>query len=647
MIRGGVTEIIAYFSGYLHLLEQVQLDRAAPHDPALLLKVGKTEFDHTDPAGLPFTPATLDSESISYTVLTQNHYPLFNGWLPHPGGPEFFGQFAANFTPVPFTLTLQLSPLSSLEFGPALPEADPSQLWAQIEQVNKLVANQLVDVDPTSQAATLNAAGSGEQIDHMMVQADSYLPSGFAGLQTIETNGPVLLQSNLDAQSLVDAHDSALAGGSAPQITLQPGEYINGVFSPVATASVPTVDPPDYTLPPTNVMGQINSGLEVIAGSNTLVNSAGIIDGNVQHLTMLVVGNAYSTNAIFQTNILHDVDSITTAAGGAPLNIATGGNILNNIADFQTPHLISITGTSSTNTSWHVDVVQGNFYNMNVCVQTNVMAAGSTSFQTTETSFYKLVTGGHEQINGYLCDSYGSPYDLIVVEGSYNHANLIFQNNIILNDDVVKAILDTGTSTGMSISTGGNLMTNYASITDYGPSQVGTLSADLAAHAMGIDQKSFDSLIASLTPDNGTHQLNVLVVTGDYYDVNVISQNNVLSDPNTAIQMMTAAGGEGTTSTESISTGANQTINVAQIVSAGTLGSQLVGGQYYSDSLLVQANITTEDSHVTTQDPNALASEVIAFIGSGDTDTSAAATHTDIPGTSDSAHHSMLASLAA
>ncbi len=297
--------------------------------------------------------------------------------------------------------------------------------------------------------------------------------------------------------------------------------------------------------------------------------------------------------------------------------------------------------------SWHVDVVDGNFYNMNVCVQTNVMSAGSTSFQTTETSYYKLVTGGNEQVNGYMCDANGNPYDLIVVEGSYNHYNLIYQNNIILNDDVVKAILDTGTSTGMSISTGDNVMTNYASITDYGPSQVGTMSSELAAHAMGIDQKQFDALIASLAPDNGSHHLNVLVVTGDYYDVNVISQNNVLSDSNTALQMMASPGGEGTTSTESISTGDNQTINVAQIVSVGTLGSQLVGGQYYSDSLLVQANITTEDSHVTTQDPNALASEVIAFIGTSDTDTSSTAAHIDMPGTSDMAHHDMLGGLAA
>ncbi len=52
MVPGGVTEIITYFSGYLHLLEEIQLDRAAPKDPALLLQVGKHEFDHTDPQGV-------------------------------------------------------------------------------------------------------------------------------------------------------------------------------------------------------------------------------------------------------------------------------------------------------------------------------------------------------------------------------------------------------------------------------------------------------------------------------------------------------------------------------------------------------------------------------------------------------------------
>lgn len=54
-------------------------------------------------------------------------------------------------------------------------------------------------------------------------------------------------------------------------------------------------------------------------------------------------------------------------------------------------------------------------------------------------------------------------YDLIIVGGSYHGMNLIFQNNILYNNDTVQMTGD-GTSPSQTISTGDNQLTNTATI---------------------------------------------------------------------------------------------------------------------------------------------------------------------------------------
>src|SRR4029077_20424909 len=104
--------------------------------------------------------------------------------------------------------------------------------------------------------------------------------------------------------------------------------------------------------------------------------------------------------------------------------------------------------------------------------------------------------------------------------------------------------------------------------------------------------------------------VHVLYVQGDYYDINYLSQTNVISDANTAAQMLTSGSGQ-----QSISTGNDQAINVASIVDGGSLTTPYVQGTQYSDSMLLQTNIITPDPKITTNDPAQLVPEVVAFTG--------------------------------
>jgi hypothetical protein len=442
-----------------------------------------------------------------------------------------------------------------------------------------------------------------------------------------------------------------MASDTTTLVTMPFGEYVNGVYDPNFSTAFPQFDPPtipgiaaegttttDGTTTTTEVNGFLNHGVEVIAGSNFQENVAGILDDGNANGSMIVLGNSFTTNAIFQTNVLQDFTNITTAAPDALTSILNGADHLNNYASFINgePLLTSAGGMETAgipNTSWNLDVVNGNFYDVNVVSQLNVLAAGSISFQTTQDSFYEAVTGANQQANQFILTSNGPTFDLIIVAGNYENANIIDQTNVLLNDSNIQAILEGGTNGSLSISSGGNTLANEASITTFG-NGAESLSAQLAAEAQNA-LSGFISDIANLAPGMG--QLNVLFVTGNYYDINLVTQTNVLSDPNIALQLMNGGSGSGTTS-EIISTGGNEAINLAQIIDASNLGSQFVAGGQYSDSLMVQANILENVSQVTTASPQTLINEVIAFLGqdapavvspAGEAPGVATTTHTD------------------
>ena len=114
----------------------------------------------------------------------------------------------------------------------------------------------------------------------------------------------------------------------------------------------------------------------------------------------------------------------------------------------------------------------------------------------------------------------------------------------------------------------------------------------------------------------GSGSMRVLYVTGDYYDVNLVSQLNVVSDADALAQVLPADALFREDGAEQwVATGGNTLSNTAVIVDTGAVVATHVGGEIYEESFLVQAEIVIEDD--ASDDPG-LASELVAFTGPDD-----------------------------
>jgi hypothetical protein len=106
--------------------------------------------------------------------------------------------------------------------------------------------------------------------------------------------------------------------------------------------------------------------------------------------------------------------------------------------------------------------------------------------------------------------------------------------------------------------------------------------------------------------------INVLVVTGNLYDVNYICQTNVMSNSNVVQLNGSATAPAGATQT--VSTGNDVTVNAATIVDGGSATSPYLQGNYYNDMILLQTNILGNAPGVTGQNPSQLVPELVAFL---------------------------------
>jgi hypothetical protein len=113
----------------------------------------------------------------------------------------------------------------------------------------------------------------------------------------------------------------------------------------------------------------------------------------------------------------------------------------------------------------------------------------------------------------------------------------------------------------------------------------------------------------------GYEGLNVLYITGNLYDVNVIKQVSVLGDSDDVTQAAANVLAHSENATVSIDTGSNAVINIAHIVDYDSFGSTTyLAGQLYSDAILIQGGILENDTSGPNPAGDRLANEVIAFL---------------------------------
>ena len=107
--------------------------------------------------------------------------------------------------------------------------------------------------------------------------------------------------------------------------------------------------------------------------------------------------------------------------------------------------------------------------------------------------------------------------------------------------------------------------------------------------------------------------INVLVVTGNYYDINYISQTNIMSNAN--VVQLNGSSTAPMGATQRSAPGHNITVNAATIIDGGSASRLICKGSYYNDMILIQTNIIGNNAKVAGHDPNQFVPELVAFTG--------------------------------
>jgi hypothetical protein len=485
-----------------------------------------------------------------------------------------------------------------------------------LKQINTLHDNDQASVGPFElDVQPINAAPI---LGSMLEDAQKAVP---AILEPEHTDS----SSVLEFVNTNDSHPAETQTEHAPY-TVTAGTYVNGELQNPGTdahqitnekidaisAALEAVDGPP-PLPPGNHSGMHIQ--EMSLGSNIAANDASVTGHAGLCGSMLVLGDTYQVQAIFQTNVLVQSDQIAVRSGGES-GIEVMPNLVQNIADISHTGALDGSWTAAGPLFWQVDVINGSFYDVNCMSQTNFISDNDTVSQTESIGLSFVMAGSNDQINSIDFTTLSSQYDLIVIEGSYHRLDMINQTNVVLD---VNHVWQNGTGSGaadQSITAGDNTLLNDASITYIGStgSQAVTNGMVELAQILAGGSKPDASQIAGAFPDL-VGAVHVLYVKGDYYDINYLAQTNVISDADAAAQLLTSHSGQ-----QSISTGNNQAINVANIVDGGSLTTPYVQGQAYSDTILLQTNIISTDHQITTNDPAQLVPELVAFTGHDNAD---------------------------
>ena len=622
MASASFVEIISHFAGYLRIFEDIARDR------------------------IQYDESLAQHKSDDYTTLRPNYdfnfvpddMEIAGGPAPElmPDDPIHFvrgrplkllhGPEDDNFDLSPPLPTLRISPPmpaaggggGSLDLHVRVHYEDGGeQTQLTVHQFNfmhdddvNLPADALTVFQPLIARLDSDAMAT---IEHLVADANAQIPANWQ-----------MTQTDAGAKDFLVAHDASWVerGGTPDAHSVTPGYYVNGELQERPQEPTPPVEP--EKLPDTgDGIGQWAS-----LGGNFSVNAALIVDLGESARTMVVMGDYFKTNAIFQTNTTVDHDHVSVSGGSAAAPPSSAQDIATNIADFaEHPSIYAGFAAHAAGPNWTVDVVDGDYYSVHAVAQANYLSDNDVAMQVSSSSHYNLVGGHNEQGNLSLIFDGSIQYDLIIVNGGYHGLNVIFQNNILLNDDRVVMSAD-GTDPSQSASSGDNDLLNEAAISDYGGKTFEGLpgNLDLIERLLASGMTSLDPELAGALIGHGG-PLKVLYITGDYYDINAVWQTNVTSDVNVMYQLqnqpvadLMALDPDGIV-TQSVTTGGNELHNDAAIVDVNP-DATYVKGQIYTDSILVQANLLPMGTdHAVNGDTHALVTELIAFVDDHHQDT--------------------------
>ncbi|NGX99606.1 MAG: hypothetical protein G4V63_31795, partial [Candidatus Afipia apatlaquensis] len=624
MVPGGITEVVWHFAGYLKIINDIARDRIEYDESSSRSQqndyVAKLPTYDNQPDVDEFdSRASWMPESAPFDELHGARvFPIKKFHLPLPA-PDLDFDPSGN-------LPRFLSPSAAGGAGGGLDQkitvqyqSGGEQTLLQVTQINFLNNDNNLLVIANRDDLAADTALVTAQSEFLAVETQALVQRMADGANDQIPKEWWVPQNDQGITDFSQAHSEYMAslGGTPEAHSVQPGYYLNGVLQD------PAPTPPDQTPPPATPpapdLGH-DLGQWAIVGGNHSLNAALIVDLTESGRSMIVMGDYFKTNAIFQTNSTMDHDHVDVAGGNA-FPVLTGGDQVNNIADFvQHPGIYASLPAHFAGPHWSVDVVDGNYYDVHTLVQMNYLSENNIIVQQSSDSHYVINAGGNEL--GNLAQIYDGSihYDLIIVAGGYHGMNVIFQNNILLNNNTIKMLAD-GSDPSQSVVSGQNELTNTATIENYGSDNFKSMNSNLDSlvSAVGNGATTLDPSYGEFVDGSGG-VFNVLYVKGDYYDVNAVWQTNVTSNVNVILQLLGApsaaalAQHPGAAETQSIVSGKNLLTNDAAIVDVGATNTY-VDGQVYGDTILVQANLLPDDKdNVLAHDTQALVPELIAFV---------------------------------
>lgn len=356
-----------------------------------------------------------------------------------------------------------------------------------------------------------------------------------------------------------------------------------------------------------------DSGHEVVAGANTVVNQVNIATGWLDAPVIAVMGDVIHLNLISQTNMLVEHGQFGGAGAATPsaaYNSATmafqsSAPVVDEDAGAQ------MGGALSLPSNWAVTRIDGDLLTVNHVQQYSFV----TDFDRADIAFFSASTyiglGDNTVVNLADLAEVGYGYDLILIGGHMITVNQISQLNVLIDNDTV-------TYSGVQptdFSAGDNLVFNGASISITGIDSYQAMQDNFARAAEGLAEGglSIDASVAHDSVFEGVDILRVLYVSGDVTTINRVDQTNVLGDSDQvhlALDNFQSATGAEVT----VTAGSNAAINLASISQYGVDSTVSVGGEVYDDALLYQAGFVDTDANPLGVGLPALANEAVAFL---------------------------------
>jgi hypothetical protein len=358
--------------------------------------------------------------------------------------------------------------------------------------------------------------------------------------------------------------------------------------------------------------------MTVSSGGNVSWNEAVIVNAGLPSAVIAVAGDYHRIDAIYQTNVLRDVDQIDEAWPAQ--NISIGSNIVQNSASLIGETYEARTGQAPGGDggfpqNWDVTTIEGDMIFLSWVQQYNFTLDNDTLMLTATGTYSSISTGLNIGLDTMSFMGLGLYFDLIIIGGSLYDGNFISQTNVLLDSDRLMVEDATSASKG-NAATGQNVLWNEAAIENIGPEWQQGLPGhyEEAATRLANGDRTMPDGFKSDGALDGFGNLKVLYVTGDVYDVHSVSQVNIVGDADD-LTIYEDSLLKAQDSVWQVSTGHNLLVNKASILDYDGLGdTAYVGGEIYSDAILVQAGIVEGLTDRLDLRGDALANEVIAFL---------------------------------